>query len=413
MMLLGAWLSLASLAAAETLTGTVKNGTTGKPSAGDDVVLLQLSQGMQEAARTKTDAAGKFSFTYTADGGPHLVRVNHQNVNYFKMAPPGVSSADVEVFNAAEKVSGIHEEADVMKVQADGGTIQFAELFAVKNDSNPPRTQMNDHNFEFYLPEGAQIDSGAALGPGGQPVQSAPVPQTEKNKYAFVFPIRPGQTQFRVIYHLPYSGQITLKEKFTIPMQHFVIEVPKSMQVQPTGTDFQPIQADPNSTALVASNVGPDTAMSLAISGTGQMVEEGEQSASGGGGGGGGPAAATNRPGGGMGTPIDTPDPLYKYRWYIAGGLGLAMVIGAVYVAKRPPEKTAARSAEIEEPEEEVEEAPRPKSSSKLLDALKEELFELEIDRQQGNISQEEYESAKAALDQTIKHALSRQQVKR
>jgi len=47
---------LASLVSAQTLTGTVKNATTGKPAAGDDVVLLKLGQGMEEAGRTKADA---------------------------------------------------------------------------------------------------------------------------------------------------------------------------------------------------------------------------------------------------------------------------------------------------------------------------------------------------------------------
>src|SRR5580700_2656046 len=42
-------LLLTSLASAQTLTGRVKNSTTGKPAAGDDVVLLSLGQGMEEA----------------------------------------------------------------------------------------------------------------------------------------------------------------------------------------------------------------------------------------------------------------------------------------------------------------------------------------------------------------------------
>ena len=48
-------------ASAQTLTGTVKNGTTNKPAAGDDVVLLSLAQGMEESGRTQTDAKGNFS----------------------------------------------------------------------------------------------------------------------------------------------------------------------------------------------------------------------------------------------------------------------------------------------------------------------------------------------------------------
>ena len=39
---------------------------------------------------------------------------------------------------------------------------------------------------------------------------------------------------------------------------------------------------------------------------------------------------------------------------------------------------------------------------------MKDELFQLEIERQQGVITQEDYEKQKAALDQTLKRALAR-----
>ena len=54
-------LTIAS-AAAQTLTGTVTNGTTNKPAAGDEVILINLANGMDVAGSTKADTAGKFSF---------------------------------------------------------------------------------------------------------------------------------------------------------------------------------------------------------------------------------------------------------------------------------------------------------------------------------------------------------------
>jgi hypothetical protein len=47
-------------------------------------------------------------------------------------------------------------------------------------------------------------------------------------------------------------------------------------------------------------------------------------------------------------------------------------------------------------------------SGNALLEAMKDELFQLEIERQQGIITQEDYEKQKAALDQTLKRALAR-----
>ena len=96
-------LLLASVAAAQTLTGTVKNATTGKPAAGDEVVLLKLGQGMEEAGRTKTDAKGQFSFKLDDAQSPHLVRAIHQDVTYHRMAPPGTTSVELEVYDVGKK----------------------------------------------------------------------------------------------------------------------------------------------------------------------------------------------------------------------------------------------------------------------------------------------------------------------
>jgi len=89
--------------------------------------------------------------------------------------------------------------ADIMRVQAEQGQIQVIREFGVENRSKPPRTQMNERNFEFYVPDGAQIipDSGSAETENGNPLKSAPVPEGEKNRYSFVFPLRPGSTRSR------------------------------------------------------------------------------------------------------------------------------------------------------------------------------------------------------------------------
>ena len=86
--------------------------------AGDEVVLIRLQQGMQEATRTKTDTHGRFTLD-VPDSGIHLVRVTHDKANYFRPAPPGTQSVEIDVYNAAVKVKGVGGEADVMRVQTD------------------------------------------------------------------------------------------------------------------------------------------------------------------------------------------------------------------------------------------------------------------------------------------------------
>jgi hypothetical protein len=121
-------LLLTSLAASQTLTGTVKNATTGKPAAGDEVVLLKLGQGMEEAGRTKADAKGQFSFKLDDAQSPHLVRAIHQDVTYHRMAPPGTTSVEVEVYDVGKKIDGITVLADIMRIQTAQGQIECRTL---------------------------------------------------------------------------------------------------------------------------------------------------------------------------------------------------------------------------------------------------------------------------------------------
>jgi hypothetical protein len=402
-------LLLAGLALAENLTGTVTNATTNKPSTGDDVILLKLSQGMEEATRTKSDAKGHFSLALDDANAPHLVRVVHQGVTYHRMAPPGSTSVEVQVYDAAKKVEGVSVTADVMRLQAQGDELQGVRLFAVENKSNPPRTQMNDKSFEFYLPEGAVVDSGEAQTAGGNPLNLAPVPQSEKNRYAFIFPLRPGETTMQVTFHLQYSGEMSLDPRPLYPAQHFVVLLPKSMQFAGApGSNYKDMKSpkDPDTGVEVASNTQVGDALGFKISGTGLLAN----SAGGGGGGsdsgGGGETAQGGRdarPGGGLGPPIDAPRPLQKYTWLILVVFAVALAAGAVITARRPAAAPATVPVVAAAP------SARPSGgSTALLDALKDEMFQLEMEHKQGSIPEAEYVKTKAALDQTLTRALKK-----
>ena len=441
---LAAVATLAIFGAAQTLTGTVKNSTTGKPAAGDEVVLITLGQGMEEAGRTKADGKGNFSFKL-AEQGPHLVRAIHQGVTYHRMAPPGTTSVEVEVFDVSKKIDGLEVVADMMRVQAEPGQLEVQRMFAVDNKSKPPRTQMNERNLEFYLPEGAKIVESSAMTAGGNPLNSAPVPiDDKKTRYAFLFPLRPGTTQFQVAYTLPYTGSANIDPKSLYPLQHFVAIVPKAMQFSPaSGANYQPVNdpQQPDATVQVVSGAAEGQSLAFKVSGEGTLGAHQEN------GGapteqGGGSAQQGDRPGGGLGPPIDAPDPLQKYRWWILGGFAAALIVGGIFVASRQqaaqrtaragtgfseiedaedfavptpprPARQAApkpRPAPVEQPV--ATSAPAPRISSKLLEGLKDELFELEIEHKQGRISQQEYDQTKAALDQTLQRALRRESQK-
>jgi len=429
---------LASVAAvAQNITGTVTNATTGKPSAGDEVTLLALSQGMQEVASTKSDARGHFSFVTPADANaPHMVRATHDGVNYFPQGGPlmpGVTTAQLTVYDSAKKVDGLSQTVEVDRYQSDGKQLQGIALFAIANQSQPPRTLADDkRTFEFVLPDGAELESAQAKGPGGQPIAVEASPASQKNHYAFNYPLRPGETQFQISFHLPYSGEASISPKLLGEVQHFVVMTPRGMTFTPKNAQqFQSMPDQSGAGVMVATNVKPGQDLSFRIAGTGIFQAEGQQDAQGGGDAGGGAmggsqaAANDNRPGGGLGAPIDAPDPLHDYRAFILGAFALVLVMGGAWVISKSnvhphPEPTlspkagdkggapmfrgpAADIADYTDPA-----APVRDRNALLLEAMKEELFQLEIDRQQGKVTPEEYAKAKAALDETMRRALAR-----
>jgi hypothetical protein len=368
---------------------------------------------MEETARTLADAGGRFSFRLP-DSGPHLIRAIHQGVTYHRMALPGTDSVEVQVFDVSPSVADISVTADVMRFQAKGEELQGTRLFSVNNASNPPRTQTHGKDFAFFLPDGAQIDQGMAMTAGGEPIKLPPVAGKEKNQYGFVFPLRPGETQFQVAFHMRYAGQLDIDPKEHYGAQHFVVMVPATMQfIAVPGVTFQSMADPRQSDALVrvVSNTRAGQPLSFRISGTGTLSEPGDDSQ-------GAPhpiedqndavpaASSSDRDSGKeQNTPTGVSGSLTRYRWYLLTGLALLLAAGTIYTKTRfrattdlrPNRPGSARTSNA---------AIASSRSAALLAELKNELFKLEVDHKQGRISGSEYERARAALDQTLKQTI-------
>ena len=414
------------LLAASTLTGTVTNGTTSKPSGGDTVTLIRLAQGMQEATHTTTDSKGHYSLD-VPDEGIHLVRVTHEGANYFKPAPPGTTNVDIDVYAVAAKVPGVTLEADVMRVQteSDGKSLRVVQHFFLKNESTPPKTQFSDATFDFTLPAGAAIEGAAAQGPGGMTVQSQPMPLKQANHYTFNFAVRPGgQTQFQVSYRLPYSGTLKLTPTTAMKADNVVVMLPKAMKFDSGSTPWVAVTDEVDAQTYVARNIAGNDAAAFTVSGQGQLPRQtttagdASQQDQGNGPPTGTPATgadpnadagsntAPTRPGGGLGTPIDQPDPLTKYKWWIIAGIGLALAGGAGFLLSRPQTPgTAAPAVAAVATQAAGGVPPQPPS---ILTALRDELFTLESDRLTGRITLDEYARVKPALEIVLQHALER-----
>jgi len=356
------------------------------------------------------------------------VQVTHQKASYYASAPPGTSSADVNVYDVNAKVAGVNGEIDALRIESDpsGSSLHVIELLIVKNDSQPPRTQFSDHSLDFYLPDGAVLGDSDAVGPGSSAmplrIQPTALPGSP-NHYAVDFALRPGESHFQIGYTLPYKGSLTLKAHPSLATDTVAVMIPKSMTFKaPSGSPFTAATDDPTVQTLVARSIPAGQQLAFTLSGSGQLPADNSGSGGaadqsggmpgqpdGGSSDAGAASPQSNRPGGGMGAPIDTPDPLSKYKWWIIGGLLLAMAAIGGFLLSKPSGEPAGPAAHPHAP---PIDSPNSTAASLVgrstMDTLKEEMFTLETDRLAGKITDEEYAEHRAALETLLKRAIKR-----
>jgi hypothetical protein len=396
------------VAQAATVTGTVTNKTTNKPSAGDTVVLVDVQASMGEVAHTTTDGSGHYTLNEPGSG-PYLVRVAHQGATYFIGAPQGSAPGDIGVYDAAAKVDGIGVSADVIEFETGNGQLQVNERFFIHNNSNPARTQIGVHGFEIVLPVEAVLDGAAATRPTStMPTNVTPQPTGQKGHYTINVPIQPNQgekeTVFDLRYHLPYDGKkYAYAGRELLTADNVAVLLPKSMSFSAgAGLEFKQVEEDPGILTFIAKNTPANRELAFTVSGEGSMPREDQSNQ--GAQGSAGMGTGDNKPGGGIGAPVGTPDPLNKYKWWILGALALALACVAAFLLRKPggaaaavPAASAASSVSLPVG-----------SNAAILQVLKDELFALESEKLSGNLSAEEYDEVKAALETVLKRALKK-----
>lgn len=410
----------AATLATDPLTGVVRNQSQGLPAAGDEVILLRLDQGMQEEARTKTDSQGAFTLKARYPDKLYLVRVIHQGVNYDQRAS-GSTALSIDVFDAAPQVRGVTGSIEIIRAGSNGNLLHVSDMVEIKNESNPPLTQAGERTFEVYLPANAKIDSVLAAGPGkiGVLISATPV-SGEPGHYTVSFPLRPGATKFAFNYDIPYNGHAVFRTKLAYPLQQLAVMFPPTMKFSSRSPAFR-ILAAGNSEYQVqaASQVKAGPGPGFELSGAGAIPPMNARAPS-------TPPPQARAPASSAPPAPVSPGPRApatgdlssaapaapasepsSLQWRVLGAAAV-VVFGTCGFLVWRARRLAGSRMETKTKTATTQTSPLRPSTTSLLEALKEELLELETGRLDGSISREEYDAAKRALEVTVKRALTR-----
>jgi hypothetical protein len=400
---------------AGTVHGTVKNGTTGKPAAGIDIILIQLQGGMQPVVNSKTDAQGQFTFDHPSLGvQPMLVRAVYRGVNFHQPVPPGKNELEIEVFDPTQDAKTITVPSRVVIFQPDGESLIVGEEYSIQNHSQPPVAYFRaDGNFDFTLPEKADLQQVAAWGPAGMPVVQATIDRG-KNRYAVAFAFRPGESGVRYSYKLPYSGNTATVKILTVYAGgRLMVVAPPTVQL--SGDGLTPAGQEQGMSIYERSAVPTNTTIAVSLSGTAPPP-----SAAGGGDSGSPGDQNVQQGAAAVGANIQQiPGRLDVLKWPLVAGFLGVFALGAILLARKPVTVVASL------PAGEREGAPAPKPARKQtaakskesqaslaqvdaavstsLDALKDTIFRLELRRQAGTISEEEYARERARAEKVLR----------
>jgi hypothetical protein len=418
----------APLALAGSVSGTVTNGTTGKPAAGAEVILIQLQGGMQPVANTKTDAKGRYAFDNPGlgAGAPMLIRVVYGGVNYHEPVPPGKTTADVQVFEPTDKPSAFTVTNHAVIVQPNGSDLMVGEEYSIENKTQPPVAFYRaDGSFDFSIPDGADFSQASAWGSAGMPVVQGTIDRG-KNKLAIAFAFRPGESGVRISYKVPYPGnRITLKNVSSYAADRMIIAAPPTVQI--SGDGITAAGQDQGFNVYTRTAVAADAPLNINVSGTAPMPPANQgvsENAA--------PAAGDNsanasvnsrlEASGAEATTVATttvPARLDSLKWILVGGFASIFALGFIYLFRRPqvmaptngdaPAVTAV-TARVTYPEvstlppggaETVAEVNREVLGS--LDELKNNLFRLELRRQAGTITEGDYERERRQMEKVLR----------
>ena len=280
--------------------------------------------------------------------------------------------------------------------------MMVGEEYTIENKSTPPRAFYREGgNFEFELPEKAELKETAAWGPSGMPITEAPIDRGG-NHYAVAYAFRPGENGVRFSYQLPYpSNQTTIRLKSAYPHEHMFLVAPPSVQV--TSAGFQPSGTEQGMSVYMRQAVAAGITIEVNLSGTAPPSSNSASDDSG--------RTALNDSEPAVQVQV-MPGRLESLRWPLVAGFIALFALGAFFLARRPvpaigPASEVQRGmgrADQKGPDASragVDDLDREVTAN--LGALKDTLFRLELRRQAGTISEEEYARERARIEKTVR----------
>jgi hypothetical protein len=298
-----------------------------------------------------------------------------------------------------------------------------AEEYTVDNGSQPAAAYFRtEGNFDFAIPTDATLGQVSTTTSMGMAIKQASIDKG-KGRFSIAYAFRPGQTNVRLSYDLPYpNNSATVKLPVSYSTAKLLVVVPPGVTV--TGDGLNSAGEEQGMMVYTHDPLPAKSLLTVNLSGVptaGAGADQGQQ----------GGQEGNSRQDQGPEV-IAAPSRLDDFKWYLFAGLAALFAMGAlmlsrkqVIVASGPEDENVPSAAKPAKPASQSKSkkasptaggpsTTAPVNSSNAaqqvanhvttsMESLKEQIFRLELRRQAGTITEEDYAREKARFDQLLR----------
>ena len=269
------------------VSGFVVNGTTGRPQSGVMLTLSSFRGGMTPLEEVQSGNDGSFEFAKelpaVGSGQPFqgAIRAEHEGIGYTEILRGGAAHVGLRITVYAVQDTSLPAPRNrVVIVEPGNQEMVVRESYQFVNEAEPPVTYSSaEGTLQFYLPpEAAGNVDVSGTGPAGMPLRSTALPSGVTDLYKVDFPLKPGENRIDLQYAIAYTDGAELVVRSAYEGLQARVAAPAGVAIE--GVGITELGQEPTTQASIWV-MPPDPAVTLRVTGTGQLARSGSGSGSG------------------------------------------------------------------------------------------------------------------------------------
>ncbi len=196
-----------------------------------------------------------------------LIRAVYRGVMFHQPLMPGTATVDVTVYDPTSDAKTVKVGSRLIVFQPNGANLLVGEEYSLQNQSQPPLAYFNEKgDFNFEVPNGAELSQVSSWGPSGMPVVQGTI---DRGKQQICDRLCLSAGRQRRAHVLPGSLSVERRQAavhLRLSAERVMLVAPPTVQV--TSAGFMPAGTEQGFNLYTRDGVPAGLPFEVAVSGT-------------------------------------------------------------------------------------------------------------------------------------------------